>query len=145
MENRFNLGEYFIAGFTLANKCIDLLLLNFLLYFPSFFFTDNSSEINWRYFLFSSLIGLLYISFNLSVPKFLVSKQENKTMLFRNMLSLVLINTFRLILPGFLFIFFFLLMLIPFVIFVPYTPAQYEIFLGNINRYLYPLSYLIVI
>lgn len=109
--------HYFIDGFFLANKSLEVLFIGLLLDIPSFvhlylrntFFDKTLASIGFV-FLF------ITIGFLLSIPIILVTKQQNKSIQYKKFFIKVLINTKRIIIPCIILFFLFFILLILFLL-----------------------------
>ena len=98
-------GNYFLKGFSLANKSLDIFFISVLLSLASFIpdFLENSPIIKILSFA-TFLLFFIQTGFSMSIPLFLVDKQQNKRLNYHDMWSVVLRNTKRMILPVILFL-----------------------------------------
>lgn len=134
---------YFSKGFSLTNKSLDIFLISlfFLLFGQlSYLFQDslirNTLEI-------ISLIFIFFSSgFHMSIPLFLLTKQQNKSLEYQMVWSVLIRNTKRMIIPTILFfvliigVFLFLLFLA--VIFT--RPADDQQFVNLLKSFVSYLS-----
>ncbi len=131
--------QYFLNGFSLTNRSLDIFLISLSLSIPSLL----------RYFIPNTLLGkilspvsfvLLFISigFMLSLPVFLEQKQQKKVSDYRNIVKITFENTKRIILPSvLLFITFIVLLMFSFIlvaIFLHPNKDQVSIFFQNIGK-----------
>ncbi len=84
--------KYFINGFNLAKKNIDLLIIDLALSI----FIQLTSPIT---LLISSVGSIIGIGFTLSFPLFLINRQRNKTISYKQIAEITLRNSFRSFLP----------------------------------------------
>ncbi|OGD86031.1 hypothetical protein A2696_04080 [Candidatus Curtissbacteria bacterium RIFCSPHIGHO2_01_FULL_41_13] len=93
--------NYFLNGFSLANRILDIyfisLLLTLIAFIPSFLGQSIVGKIS--QFVTIPLF-LIQFSFWMSIPLFLVDKQQNRATNYRNLSIVVLHNAKRLIIPG---------------------------------------------
>lgn len=106
------LTSYFSAGFTLANRSLDLFALLALLAVVNLL--PYLTEANILVFFALSIITFsIYFGFAMSLPVFLTDKQKNKTLTFTTLIATTIKNVKRAILP---LIVIFMLSLILFVL-----------------------------
>ncbi len=131
--------QYFLNGFSLTNRSLDIFLISLSLSLPSLI----------KYFMPNTILGkvlspvsfvLLFISigFMLSLPVFLEQKQQKKVSDYRNIVKITFENTKRIILPSvLLFITFIVLLMFSFIlvaIFLHPNKDQVSIFFQNIGK-----------
>ncbi len=95
-----SLLNYFKSGFDLANKSIEIyflgLALSLIISFESFFLNTQLVGI----IQLLTLVGIIInLAFSLSIPIFLLQKQQGHSLNFQNILSITIQNTKRIILP----------------------------------------------
>lgn len=119
MEKEKSLLNYYLRGFTLTNKSLDVYLLAVVLasltLLPSLLPDSAMSRI---LLLPSMLFAIIDLGFSLSIPIFLLYKQQNKSLNFQTIISTTIQNTKRIILPAILI---FILLLILLVVSVVLT------------------------
>src|SRR5689334_2415922 len=92
--------QYFSEGFSLANRSLDILCVAILLWIPSIvsmYLPVTSSR--GIVALILGLFLLISIVFTLSIPVFLVSKQQGGTLTYKEVFGVVARNTRRMVLP----------------------------------------------
>lgn len=98
--------QYFLNGFSLTNRSLDILLINLFLFLPLLKptllinYTQNSIFGAVLLLLAAFLLAFISIGFLLSIPVFLVQKQQKKALDYRHLGGVVIKNTRRIILPG---------------------------------------------
>lgn len=95
--------NYFLEGFRLANRSLEIyfiLLILSLLYFYGTSFPNQPLSL--VYSILSFIIFVISVSFSLSVPVFLIQKQQGNALSIPSLLSTTMVNTKRIILPGIL-------------------------------------------
>lgn len=111
--------QYLFKGFSLANRSLDILLIGFLLNITpiiSGFLLSNTAlkEVQPALSFIFLFIG---ISFTLSTPIFLLQKQQQKSLNYKELVGIVVKNNKRIMLPGvLLFTLFIILLLLSLVI-----------------------------
>lgn len=94
-------SDYFLKGFRLTNKSVDILFLSFLLSFTSYlptFFANSAISSFVQLVSFTTLF--INLGFTMSLPVFLLDKQQNKKLEVTQLKAIILTNTVRMILPG---------------------------------------------
>lgn len=118
MEKERSLLDYYLNGLTLTNRSLKIYLLTIALtsptLLPSLLSNSPLSEILSLLFVPFAIINL---GFSLSIPVFLLYRQQNRSLDFQTIISTTIQNTKRIILPGILiFILFALLLISSFII-----------------------------
>src|SRR4051812_16847208 len=113
--------QYFLNGFSVANRSFDILLIEVLLMLPlllSSFSSDTTAERILGLFIIILVLQFIDIGLVLSMPFLLNMKQKSKTLDYDLAMRVLLKNTKRLILPGILlgFILIFLAVLANFIV-----------------------------
>lgn len=105
---------YLLNGFSLANRSLDIFFaILFLTLFSSLGKYTQISPLVKIFPILSFIVFFVGIGFSLSLPVFLVQKQQKKALDYKNVLTVSFKNARRLIFPGILF----LIIFIPFLIF----------------------------
>jgi hypothetical protein len=98
--NRKPLTRYFSGGFSLANRSLDILCVTILLLLPSIVSTYlPATNLRGIIALITALFTLISIVFGLSIPVFLVARQQGGTLSYKEVFGVVARNTRRMILP----------------------------------------------
>lgn len=133
---------YFTKGFALVNKSLLVYLINLLLWLPTIIsnLLPNDSFKSILIFM-SYILMFLSLGFSLSIPSFLLQKQENKSLELKSILYITLKNTKRIIVPIILlgvifFVLLFFILLINISIFsLTYLPNDsFSEWLGSEDR-----------
>lgn len=103
--------NYFLNGFSLTNQSLELFLISLSLFLPSLLrnFIPNLEKVLSP---LSFILLFINIGFMLSLPVFLEQKQQKKASDYRNIVKITFKNTKRIILPGVLLFFIFVILLI---------------------------------
>lgn len=140
-KNQSILG-YYSAGFTLANKSLEIYLISLFILLPtSLNFLFPNSPYSAVLTLVSLLATIINIGFSLSIPVFLIQKQQNQPLTFQNIVSTTIQSTKRMILPALLIFILLVALLMLFVIllitFFHPTAGQVQQFFqswGNLSK-----------
>lgn len=138
MQQR-SLVQYFLKGFSLTNQSLDIFFISVLLLLPSLFSNFMPHTILGKILSALSIVLIcITIGFNLSLPVFLVQKQQKKSLDYREIIKVVLKNTKRIMLPGIalfiLLIIFLILSLILTAIFIHPSREETTSFFQNIGE-----------
>lgn len=136
MDKEKPLLKYFFEGFSLTNHNIEIYLIGLIIVLlPSLLYavSPNLPILN----TLSPVFYLVAFGFKLSIPKFLIQKHHDKSLVFKNIFSTTIQNTGKIILPAILlFIIFTILLMIAFAlvaIFLRPTPGQISQFFESWN------------
>jgi hypothetical protein len=95
-----SLTHYFSNGLSLANQSLDILCVAILLWIPSIVSTYlHATTSRGSIAVISALFLLVSVVFTLSIPVFLVSKQQGEALSYKEVFGVVARNTRRMILP----------------------------------------------
>lgn len=149
--------QYFLRGFALANRSLDLFFIGLFLSLGEISLNSlvQNPTIGFVFTILSFVIFSISQGFLLSMPVFLVQKQEKKPLDKKHLVKVVLKNSKRIIVPVIIFfvLIFFAVLLIPLLvppefIFGPYSKKSEEeiiSFMQNVGKswspiFLIPLS-----
>lgn len=103
MNKEKSLANYYSRGFALTNKNLEVYLINLVIELPTILHSlFPKLPFSGILALFSYVMILISLGFSLSIPLFLLQKQQNKSLDFQDMLSTTFQNTKRIILPAIL-------------------------------------------
>jgi hypothetical protein len=98
--NHKPLTRYFSDGFFLANRSLDILCVAIVLWLPSIVSTPlPATTLSGIVALITALFTLISVVFGLSIPVFLVDKQQGEVLSSKGVFGVVARNTKRMILP----------------------------------------------
>lgn len=142
--------NYFLSGFSLANRSLDIFLISLLFSLPTFLSTYiQNSPLAYVPQLLNVILAFISIGFMLSLPVFLVQKQQKKALEYRYIAKVTLKNTKRIILPVFIFFVLSVVILISSFILVAIilqpNKDQIIMFLQNIVKGWQPISLIPII
>lgn len=127
--------QYFLKGFSFANQSFDIFIIT--LFFGSSIYLPDLSG-NLQIDLLYGLLFLILMGFNLSLPVFLIQKQQKQKLNYGEILKVIVNNTMRLLIPGIiLFIILVLLVITSFVLvglFLQPSNSQVTNFFKNIGQ-----------
>jgi hypothetical protein len=135
---QYSLPIVFSQGFTLATKSFDVFLVGLVLSLLSLIVSSIQDALLATILQVVSFVLLIInISFMLSTPVFLVKKQQNKVLHYKNLWEVVFKNTKRIILPGILLFIIFMTILVALFVFAASTfdstGQQISYFFGDTN------------
>lgn len=149
MQQR-SIVQYFLKGFSLTNQSLDIFFISVLLFLP-FLFSNFMPHTILGKILSALSIVLIFITlgFNLSLPVFLVQRQQKKALDYREIIKVVLKNTKRIILPSIsLFILLTILLILSLIltaIFIHPSREEATSFFQNIGEGWQPIFLTIVL
>lgn len=127
--------QYFLKGFSLTNQSFDIFII--ALFFGSLIYLPDLSE-NLQVDLLYGLLLLILMGFNLSLPVFLLQKQQRQKLNYGEMLQVITNSIKRLLIPAvILFVVFILLFIISAVLvglFLQPSNSQVTNFFQNIGQ-----------
>lgn len=139
MNQNQSILKFYSDGFTLTNKSLDIYLISLFIFLPillNYFFPNSPYYVVLT--LLSIPVAILNIGFSLSVPIFLLQKQQNQSLNFKSILSTTTQSIRRMILPAFLiFILFVALLMLSFIllfIFLHPTGRQVQQFFQSFSN-----------
>mgnify|MGYP001566154337 CR=1 FL=1 len=105
--------QYLLKGFSLANRSLDILLIGFLLTITSTIlgFLLSNTALEKAQSALSFIFLFIGISFTLSIPIFLLQKQQQKSLNYKELIGILVKNTKRIMLPGILLFILFTILL----------------------------------
>ncbi len=131
--------NYFLNGFSLINRSLDIFLISLLLSLPTLLsiYTQNSFFVKVLQLL-GFILFFISTGFMVSLPVFLIQKQQKRALDHRQIVGVTLKNTKRIILPGILLFIFFTILLglsiVLVVIFLHPSKDQVTIFFQNFGK-----------
>lgn len=143
--------QYFLKGFSLSKRGLNLLLISVLLSLPGLLssYIENSF-LGKILSLLDLILVFIGMSFMLSLPIFLVQRQQGKSLNYGNMIEVTLKNTKRIILPGILlFILFGISLMLLFAVVAIFlhinTESEITPFIQNVGKSWHPILLLPVV
>lgn len=140
--------NYFLKGFALSKRSLDLLIISLLLSLAGLL--SNYTQSSFIIVPLSLISSFISVGFMLSLPIFLVQKQEVKSLNYRNMVKVTLKNTKRIILPGILlFILLGISLMLSFAVAAIFlhinTESEINAFTQNVGKVWHPISLLTIL